>query len=124
MALTIAGAVMLGSSERAVAQSELSMYEITIAANVDDGFTSAEILRDSRVIARVYELPTGWRIELVESGAEPMDALLDAIGRARDSLTHYVNRTGANPPHGLSGPGLSLWLMEKDDGTAMGRPAT
>ena len=43
-----------------------------------------------------------------------------AIASAQQGLAQYVNRRGINPPSGLTPEGLSLWLMEKVDGTAMG----
>ena len=38
----------------------------------------------------------------------------------QEALKPYVNRRGENPPSGLSVVGLSLWLMEKADCTALG----
>ena len=40
---------------------------------------------------------------------------------AKEVLSHYVNRRGDRVPSQLKTRGqLSLWLMEKDDGTMMG----
>lgn len=44
----------------------------------------------------------------------------DSVAAAKVSLSHYINRMGTNPPQNLSVGGLSLWLMQKDDGTALG----
>jgi hypothetical protein len=43
-----------------------------------------------------------------------------AIENAKESLSHYVNRRGENPPENATWGAISLWLMVKDDGTAMG----
>jgi hypothetical protein len=43
-----------------------------------------------------------------------------SIAEAKERLIHYVNRLGTDPPEGLTLGGLSLWLMQKDDGTAFG----
>jgi hypothetical protein len=42
------------------------------------------------------------------------------IGAAKVHLLEYVNRRGENQPEGLTAAGLSLWRMEKADGTALG----
>jgi hypothetical protein len=52
----------------------------------------------------------------------PIEAVTGAIAAAQTGLIEYVNRRGNYVPSGLSGPGLSFWLMEKTDGTAMGTP--
>jgi hypothetical protein len=44
-----------------------------------------------------------------------------AVEKARERLAAYVNRLGDGSPDGLTAAGLSLWLLEKADGTAMGR---
>jgi hypothetical protein len=45
-----------------------------------------------------------------------------ALADAKERLRHHVNRTGENPPEGLTAAGLLFWLLEKDDGTAMAVP--
>jgi hypothetical protein len=42
------------------------------------------------------------------------------VATVKECLSHYINRLGNNPPQGLTPEGLSLWLMEKDDGTVLG----
>lgn len=49
--------------------------------------------------------------------AATRDAILAA---GREALEPYVNGRGENPPRGLRWAGLSFWLMERKDGTAMG----
>lgn len=104
------------------AESRELMYRVVIAGNIDDGFTSAEVLAGEKLVAKVYELPDGWRIDLLEANSQPFGQLTEAITEARELLSHYVNRTGVNAPAGLNAAGFSLWLMEMDDGTAMGLP--
>ena len=75
-------------------------------------------------VATLFETAGGWELRRFD------DRLIDALGAGFDAaveeakarLRRYVNRTGENAPEGLSPAGLSFWLMEKDDGTAMGRP--
>jgi hypothetical protein len=90
--------------------------------------TEAEII-DSAVrdgsdatCAVVYESPTEMATELLPLGGTVKDLaeFQDALKSARTGLLRYVNRRGRHPPLGLSVAGLSLWLMEKDGGTAMG----
>src|SRR5262249_47345446 len=42
------------------------------------------------------------------------------VEAAKQSLSHYANRMGINPPQETTGSGLSLWLMQKDDGALFG----
>jgi hypothetical protein len=103
-------------------------FRIMILGNTVDRRTEAEVYipQDSAdPVALVYEAEHGW---VVENLANPAHAtapsLQAAIASAKQSLAQYVNRTGKGAPVGLTGPGLSLWLMEKADGTAMGRRVT
>lgn len=92
-------------------------YEFQIMGIVDDGFASAEISEQgSDSLVRVFELERGWYVECdqLERLREP--ELLDAVLRARDELLHYVNRKGGEPPPDSTRAGLSLWLMQRDDG--------
>ena len=68
----------------------------------------------------VYESMDGWRVEFDDCSTQPAEVVDAVLAAGKASLQPYVNRKGENPPPGLSGPGLSLWLMEKSDGTAMG----
>jgi hypothetical protein len=97
------------------------MFQIQIFAAVDDACTSAEVLSGEEIVAIVYERPGGWKLDLFQSprGLD-LDECLKAIGAAKARLQEYVNRQGQGRPEGLSAAGLSLWLMEKVDGTAMG----
>lgn len=90
--------------------------------------TEAEIYWESgpdrELVAVVFEDKDGWHtfIENERKAAAIGSQLDEAIANAKLQLASYINRTGANPPDGLTGAGLSLWLMEKSDGTAMGYP--
>ena len=97
------------------------MFQIQIFAGVQDPYTSAEVLYGEEIIAIVYERPSGWKVDLFQSPRElDLDEFLKAIGAAKERLQEYVNRRGEDQPEGLSAAGLSLWLLEKADGTAMG----
>ncbi len=106
----------------------MSQYKIQILGNAEQCRTEAEILACSAdgsltEVATIFETASGWEVQHLE------DRLINALGatfdaaveEAKERLRHYVNRTGENAPEGLSPAGLSFWLMEKDDGTAMGR---
>jgi hypothetical protein len=100
------------------------MFETIIAGNVDACRTEAEIADESgNRVAIVYEDSDGWHTEVldhrIEQGSASFNALVD---NAKEVLSHYVNRRGDNAPSQLTTAGaLALWLMAKDDGTAMGR---
>jgi len=103
-------------------------FRIMILGNTVDGRTEAEVYipQDSAdPVALVYEAEDGWVVENLENAVHvTAPSLQPAIASAKQSLGQYVNRTGKGAPAGLTGPGLSLWLLEKADGTAMGRRVT
>jgi hypothetical protein len=76
------------------------------------------------LLATVYETTQGFVVEYFGSGlANPALPGLDAaIAEARAELLHYINRRGENRPKGITRPGLSLWLTERDDETVIGIP--
>ena len=73
--------------------------------------------------AILYESRDGWRVnffgdsEIRELSLEAVHAVLRA---AQENLSHYVHCRGDKVPTDLTEVGWSFWLMEKDDGTAMG----
>jgi hypothetical protein len=84
--------------------------------------TECEIADEAATtVALVYEDPEGWHVKVT---TPPMDAELEiynaTVEAAKQSLSHYVNRMGSNPPEHTTVGALSLWLMQKDDGTALG----
>lgn len=91
-------------------------YTFEVAGVPDDGFTSAEILAGDEMVARVYELESGWHIETRDLERLRDARVVDAMIAARNELLHYVNRKGTNRPEGLTVAGASLWLMQRDDG--------
>jgi hypothetical protein len=97
------------------------MLEIIIAGNVDACRAEAEIADGSgNTVAIVYEDSNGWHTEVIDKQSSHNFSAL--IENAKETLSHYVNRRGDNVPSELRTCGaLSLWLMAKDDGTAMGR---
>jgi hypothetical protein len=107
----------------------MSQYEIQIFGNAERCRTEAGILAglaDGPLteVATVFETADGWEMQSFDDRLiNELGAVFDAaVEEAKERLRHYVNRTGENVPEGLSPAGLSFWLMEKDDGTAMGKP--
>ena len=98
------------------------MYSVTIIGNVERCRTEAEIsVSEGAVFAVVYETLDGWHTDtLVEQLSQAATDFQTAVENAKESLSHYVNRRGENPPENVSWGAFSLWLMVKDDGTAMG----
>ena len=77
------------------------------------------------LVALVYDTAHGMVVHYFGSAAPNPAALpgLDAaVAEARTELQHYINRRGENRPKGITRPGLSLWLTERDDETVMGVP--
>ncbi len=69
----------------------------------------------------VFENKEGWHTELLDKESDQSDPdFAAAVRDAKESLCPYVNRRGDDSPDGLTAGGLALWLMEKQDGTAMG----
>ena len=102
--------------------------EITITGSHLDGFTAAElwcITSDKEhFIGRVFEREDGWHYDLMSSVAElgiSHDRFIMEVESAKEALRPYVNRKGTNPPTDLSAAEFSLWLMMKEDGTALGQ---
>ena len=98
------------------------MYSVTIIGNVEQRRTEAEILdSEGAVTAVVYETSDGWRTDiLVKQLNRAATDFQTAVQNAKESLSHYVNRRGENPPENATWGAFSLWLMVKDHGTAMG----
>ena len=98
------------------------MYSVTILGNVEQCRTEAEISDgDGAVLAVVYETSDGWRTDiLVKYLNQATDDFQTAVENAKETLSHYVNRRGENPPENATWGAFSLWLMVKDDGTSMG----
>jgi hypothetical protein len=91
-------------------------HGLTTIGNPDDGFTSVEIELDGEYAGRVFELESGWYVQMValERLADP--AVVDAIIAAKERLIRYVNRKGGDFPADATRGGISLWLMQRDDG--------
>ncbi len=104
----------------------MEQFGISILGNVAERRTEAEIAWRRREtverIAVVYDTHEGWVTQmehpgLVHSAGPDFEA---AVEKARERLKIYVNRLGEDYPDGLTAAGLSLWLLEKADGTTMG----
>ncbi len=105
-------------------------FSIQYCGNLQACRTEARILRTSgeaheALVALVYDTSQGMVVDYLGSALTNPAALpgLDAaITEARAELQHYINRRGENPPKGITRPGLSLWLTERDDETVVGMP--
>ena len=98
------------------------MYSVTIIGNVEHCRTEAELSDgEGAVLAVVYETSDGWQTDIfVEPLNQAATDFQSAVENAKESLSHYVNRRGENAPENATMGAFSLWLMVKDDGTAMG----
>jgi len=98
------------------------VYSVTIIGNVEQCRTEAELSdNEGAVLAVVYETSDGWHTDiLVEQLNQTATDFQTAVENAKESLSHYVNRRGENAPENATRGAFSLWLMVKDDGTAMG----
>jgi len=104
-------------------------YSIQFCANLEACRTEARIFRPSTqpadaLVALLYDTSQGVLVSyfgpaLANRALPGLDA---AIAEARAELLHYINRKGENRPKGITRPGLSLWLTERDDETVMGKP--
>jgi hypothetical protein len=76
------------------------VYSVAILGNVEQCRTEAEISDgDGAVLAVVYETSDGWRTDiLVKHLNQATDDFQTAIENAKETLSHYVNRRGENPP--------------------------
>ena len=98
-----------------------AVFSTTIITNLDECRTECEISDCSSVVALVYEGHDGWHVHSLRPVSLDKRKDFDAsIAEAKERLVHYVNRFGTDPPEGLTRGGLGFWLMQKDDGTAMG----
>lgn len=97
------------------------MFTTTIITNLDECRTECEISDSDLTVAVVYEGRDGWHVNTLRSVKPDEHEDFDAsIAAAKERLSHYVNRFGIGVPQGLTLGGLSLWLMERDDGAALG----
>jgi hypothetical protein len=109
-----------------VTQETIEGFWMQVVGNVDSRRTEVEIYPAGTAahtdpVAVVYDSRDGWIVRNASGTASPTIAIPPSvIKRAEERLKDYVNRRGENPPVGLTRPGLSLWLTEKSDGTAMG----
>ena len=104
-------------------------FTIQFCGNLEACRTEARILRKAAqpaeaLLATVYETSQGFVVEYSGHAlADPsLPGLEAALAEARAELLHYINRRGDNRPKGITRPGLSLWLTERDDETVMGIP--
>ena len=104
-------------------------FSIQYCGNLEACRTEARILRPSAepadaLLALVYDTAHGVVVDYFGSAATnpALPGLDAAVAEARAELHHYINRRGENRPRGITRPGLSLWLTERDDETVIGIP--
>jgi hypothetical protein len=99
-------------------------YSVTILGNVEARRTEAEISNPTgNVIALIYEDQNGWQTERIKGSAvERFAEFESSVNEAKRMLSRYVNRKGGILPQDVTVGAVSLWLMIKDDGTALGKP--
>jgi hypothetical protein len=104
-------------------------FSIQFSGNIEACRTEARISQqvpgtDEALVAVVYEGPQGFVVSYlgVAQRSPALPGLDAAVAEARAELLHYINRTGENRPQGITRPGLSLWLTERDDETVVGMP--
>jgi hypothetical protein len=104
-------------------------YSIQFCANVDACRTEAKILQaaappSEALIALIYETSQGFVVSYFGPALadRALPGLEAAVAEARAELLHYINRRGERRPEGITRPGLSLWLTERDDETVIGMP--
>jgi hypothetical protein len=97
------------------------VYSVTIIGNAEHCRTEAELSDgEGAVLAVVYETSDGWQTDIfVEPLNQAATDFQSAVENAKESLSHYVNRRGENAPKNATMGAFSLWLMMKDDGTAI-----
>jgi hypothetical protein len=116
--------IVAGRSTRSLGINQMAAgFKRDVLGNIESHRTEVEISKGGEFLAIVYESEAGWRTEYLGPAATNAEipGLAEQIARARTVLSHYVNRRGLNPPAGLTPQGIAFWLMEKDDGTSMGR---
>jgi hypothetical protein len=102
-------------------------FSIQYCGNLDACRTEARIAQPGLkegLIAVVYESLKGFVVTYHGAAAAnpSLPGLEAALAEARRELPHYINRRGDNRPLGITRPGLSLWLTERDDETVVGTP--
>jgi hypothetical protein len=103
-------------------------FTIQYTGNLEACRTEARILRppahgEDALLAVVYETSRGFIVSYFGAALSNrnLTGLDAAIAEARAELLHYINRRGENRPAGITRPGLSLWLTERDDETVLGK---
>jgi len=95
------------------------MLDYVLVGNIENCRLEAEVSNDrGEVIAVIYEDPFGWRVEEIETSPGKIPS--EFVEHVKAKMQRYVNRIGSNPPEECTRGELALWLMAKDDGTAMG----
>ena len=93
----------------------------TFVSNLEACRLDAELSdSDGTIVAILFENGSGWHLERLTSDRTILPKKF--VQKVKTDIQRYVNRTGFQAPRGLTKGELSLWLLLKDDGTAMGLP--
>jgi hypothetical protein len=101
-------------------QAEDQVYSATIIGNVEECRTEAEISDgEGAVSAVVYEASDGWHTDILVERLDRASAEFQtAVENAEESLSHYVNRRGENPPENATLGGI--FALAHDEGRRYG----
>jgi hypothetical protein len=95
------------------------MIDYVLVSNVEEVRLEAEISDgQGKLIATLYEDASGWHLDRIEQDSIP-DKLVEQV---KTHMQAYVNRKGLVAPEGANRGEMALWLMLKEDGSAMGLP--
>jgi len=105
-----------------LAEAIPEMFSRVTLGNADQCRTECEISDETpATVAVVYESHEGWQVNVLRPlRPEELEEFNATVAAAKQSLSHYINRMGSNPPEDATVGALSLWLMQKDDGTTLG----
>ena len=95
------------------------MIDYVLVSNVEEVRLEAEISDgQGKLIATLYEDASGWHLDRIEQDSIP-DKLIEQV---KTHMQAYVNRKGFGSPERANRGEMALWLMLKEDGSAMGLP--
>jgi hypothetical protein len=95
------------------------MIDYMLVSNVEEVHLEAEISDgQGKLIATLYEDASGWHLDRIEQDAIP-DKFVEQV---KIRMQAYVNRKGLSAPEGANRGDMALWLMLKEDSSAMGLP--
>ncbi len=99
----------------------LARWTSTLVSNLDQCRLEAEISNtDGEIVAVLFEDASGWHSEFPADVTSSVDSTF--LEEQKVVMSHFLNRIGLDPPAEATRGDLALWLMLRDDGTAMEMP--